>query len=72
MVHRLAKQVNGLISMRYESQLKGTCGQTKVFSLLSLYHVDFITDLVLIFVVIIRQSAFVTMSIFPYNFGAFV
>ena len=54
------------------SQLKSTSGQTKASSLLSFHYENFITDLVLVFAVIIRQFVFVTMSIFGNNFGTFV
>ena len=71
-IHRLVKQVSVLVSTRRGSLLKGTSGQTLVSSLLPHYYVDFIADLVLVFAVIIRQTVFVTMSTFAYNFGTFV
>ena len=53
-VHRLAKQVNVLVSTRRWLLLTGTSGQKTASSLLPHYSVDFIVQLVLVFGVIIH------------------
>ena len=71
-VHRLVKQVNVLVYTWRGPLLKGTSGQTLASLLLPHYYIDFIANLVLVFGIVIRQVAFVTMTTYAYNFGTFV
>ena len=67
--HRLVRQFNALVSTRRRFLLKGASGQTSLLPLSPHYLADFIADLVLVFVVIISQVVFYTISTFAYNFG---